>query len=70
MNSFCLADLERLVQGKWLVNQVWARYINKNNHISDASLVDAAMLHHSVSTNNIIKITYLSFITHQAVKFW
>ena len=59
-----------LVRVKWLTAQVWDRYINKTHPISDSSLVDAVMLHHDVSTNNEIEITYLSFITHQAVKIW
>ena len=44
-----------LVRVKWLTAQVWARYINKTNPISDSSLVDAVMLHHDVSTNNETK---------------
>ena len=55
VDSFCLAGLDRLVQGKWLAAQMWARYINKNHPLSDASLVDAAMLHHAVSINNEIE---------------
>ena len=58
VDSFCLAGLDRLVQVRWLTNQMWSRYVNKKHPLSDASLVDAAMLHHAVSTNNEIKITY------------
>ena len=58
-NSFCLAGLYRLVRGKWLKDHMWDRYINNNHRFSDASLVDYLMLHHDVSTNNEIKITYL-----------
>ena len=57
--SFLLAGLYRLVRSKWLTAQMCDRYINKNHHISDASFVDAVVLHHTVSTNNEIKITYL-----------
>ena len=49
VNSFCLECLYRLVRGKWLTAQMWARYIKNNNHLSDAYLVDAVMLHHAVS---------------------
>ena len=55
VDSFLFSGLYRLVPGKWLTDQIWARYINKKNHFSDASLVDAVMLHHSVSKNNKIK---------------
>ena len=65
VDSFCFASLYCLVWGKWLTDQMWACYINRNNPIADASLVDAVMLHHAVSKNNEIKITYSSFITHQ-----
>ena len=59
VDSFRLAGLDRLVRGRWLTAQVWDRYINKNHPLSDDSRVDAVMLHHAVSTNNEIKITYL-----------
>ena len=55
VNSFFLAGFYRLVRGKWLTAQIWGCYINKNHTISDASLVDAMMLHHAVSKNNEIK---------------
>ena len=38
-----------MVWGKLLKAQMWDHYINKNNHISDSSLVDAMMLYHDVS---------------------
>ena len=38
-----------MVWGKLLKAQMWDHYINKNNHISYSSLVDAIMLHHDVS---------------------
>ena len=59
VNSFCLASLYRLVWGKWLTDQIWSRYINKNHPLSDSSLVYDVMLHNTVSKNNQIKITYL-----------
>ena len=59
VDSFGLAGLYRLVWGKWLTDQMWDRYISKNHHISDVSLVDAVMLQHTVSTNNEIKTAYL-----------
>ena len=37
-----------MVWGKWLMDQMWDRYIIKNHHISDSSLVDAIMLNHAV----------------------
>ena len=43
VDIFILAGLELLVWGKWLTIQMWARYINKNNPFSDASLVDAVI---------------------------
>ena len=55
VNGFCLEALYCLVQGKWLTDQMWDRCINKNNPLSDASLVDAVMLNHAVSKNNEIK---------------
>ena len=58
VNSFCLAGLDRLVQGKWLAAHMWDRYINKNHPLLDVSLFDAAMLHNSMSANNEIQITY------------
>ena len=48
VDIFLLAGLYRLVQGKWSTAQMWARYINKNNPLLDASYVDAVMLHHAV----------------------
>ena len=59
VNSFCLAGLYYLVWGKWLTALMWPCYTNKNHTLSDASLVDTMMLHHAVSKNNEIKITYL-----------
>ena len=59
VDSSCLAGLYRLIRGKWLMAKMWALCINKNHPLSDASLVDAAMLHHAVSKNNEIEITYL-----------
>ena len=58
VNIFILAGLYRLVQGKWLISQMWDRYIKKNHPLSDASLFDSVMLHHAVSKNNEIRITY------------
>ena len=37
-----------MVRGKWLTAHMWSRYINKNYTLSDSSLVDAVMLHHTV----------------------
>ena len=37
------------VRGKCLMAQMWGHYINKNHPLSNSSLVDAVMLHHSVS---------------------
>ena len=54
-----LLGLDHIVWGKWFTAQMWALYINKNCLISYAPLVDATMLHHSVSSNNEIKISYL-----------
>ena len=59
VGSFLLAFLECLVRGKCLTAQMWAYYINRNHPITYASLVDAVMLHHYVSTNNETKTTYL-----------
>ena len=59
VDSFFLASLHRLVRGEWLTAQMWACYINKNHTLSDLSIVDAAILHNSVSTNNETKTTYL-----------
>ena len=56
---FCLTGLYCLVRGKWLTAQMWDRYINNNNPLSDASILDVVMLQHAVSKNNEIKITYL-----------
>ena len=39
--------------------QMWDLYINYKHPISDASLVDAAMLYYDVSTKNEMKATYL-----------
>ena len=38
-----------MVQGKWLTAQMWDRCTNKNNPLSDSSLVDDVVLHHAVS---------------------
>ena len=38
-----------MVWGKWLMDQMWANYINKNHHLSDYSLVDTVMLNYDVS---------------------
>ena len=59
VNSFCLVSFYRLVWVKWLTAQMWAHYINKNHPLSDASIVDAVMLHHDGSTNDEIKVIYL-----------
>ena len=59
VGSFCLEGLYRIVWSKWLAAQIWARCINHNHPLSDASLVDDVMLHHDVANNNEIKITYL-----------
>ena len=48
VDSFCLAGLYPLVQGKWLTDHIWDPYINNNHFLSDSSLVDDMMLHHSV----------------------
>ena len=67
VESFRLAVLDRLVQGKFLTAQMWACYINKSHPLSDASFVDAAMLHNSVSTNNKIKkFTHNLQLTNQS----
>ena len=48
VNSFSLLVLDRLVWSKWFTYQMW-EYCIKNNHpLSDASLVDAAMLHNNM----------------------
>ena len=44
-----------MVRGKWLTSQMWDCYINKNNHLSDSSLVDAVMLHRYVSYYSTIR---------------
>ena len=38
-----------MVRGKWLTDQMWACYINKNRPLSYYFLVGAVMLHHDVS---------------------
>ena len=43
-DSFRLARLDHLARGKWLTAQMWARYLNNNDYISDYSLVGAVML--------------------------
>ena len=55
VNSFHLECLDHIVRGNWLTDQMWDRYINKNQPISYSSCVDAVMLHHAVPTNNEIK---------------
>ena len=58
VGSIVLAGLYRLVWGKLFTAHIWDRFINNNHPLSDASLVDDVMLHHAVSNNNEIKITY------------
>ena len=38
-----------MVRFKFLTDQMWNRYINKNHPILDSSIFDAVILHHSVS---------------------
>ena len=57
--DFFLAGLYRMFWGKWLTDQIWARFVNNNHPLSDAPLVDAVMLNNDLSNNNEIKITYL-----------
>ena len=59
VDIFLLAGLDHLVRVKLLVDQMWAYHISKNHTISVDSVVDSAMLHHSMSTNNERKTTYL-----------
>ena len=49
-----------MVWGKWLTDQMWARYINNNHPFSDSSLVDAVMLHHAVSYDPTLRNLYLN----------
>ena len=70
VDHFRLAGLDCLVLGKWLTDHMWGHCVNKNHTLSYSSLVDTAMLHHSVSNNNKIKTVVYKFITHQAVKIW
>ena len=44
-----------MVQGKWLMDQMWSRYINKNHPLSDSSLVNSVMLHHSVPYDTTLR---------------
>ena len=48
-----------MVWGKWLTDQMWARYINNNHPFSDSSLVDAVMLHHAVSYDPNLRHVHL-----------
>ena len=49
-----------MVWGKWLTAQMWACYINKNHPLSDSSLVDYVMLHHSMSYDTTLRNLYLN----------
>ena len=44
----CLAGLEHLFRGKWLVSHMWGHYINNNHPISYSSLVYDVMLQHAM----------------------
>ena len=48
-----------MLQGKWFKNQIWYRYINKNHHLSDYSLIDGMMLHRAVSYDPTLWHVYL-----------
>ena len=44
-----------MVWGKWLMDQMWACYINKNHTLSDYSRVHTVMFHHSVSCDTTLR---------------
>ena len=48
-----------MVQGKWLVSQMWAHYINKNHPLLDYSIIAVGMLHHAASYDLTLQHLYL-----------
>ena len=48
-----------MVRVKWLLAQMWDRYINKNHPLLDSPLVDVAMLHHAASYDPTLQHLYL-----------
>ena len=56
----CLAGLEHLFRGTWLVSQMWVHYINNNHPISYSSLVYDMMLQHAILYDTTIWNIYLN----------
>ena len=44
-----------MIPGKWLTDQMWSHYTNKNHPLSDDSLVETLMLHHYMSYYQTLK---------------
>ena len=48
-----------MVQGKWLMYQMWAHCINKNHPLLESPLVDNVVLHYAVSYYPTLRHLYL-----------
>ena len=55
VSNFLLKSFNRIIPGKWLTDQMWYHYINKNHTLTDYSLVDPLMLHHYMSYYQTLK---------------